>query len=78
MPIYVFRPVIFDALKKTLPGKGGEIQLTDAIQRLIDWGLNVCAVRLNPDEVRLDIGSPETYWEALSLSHKHFCGRALT
>lgn len=78
MPIYVFHPVIFDALEKTLPGKGGEIQLTDAIQRLIDWGLNVCAVRLNPDDVRLDIGSPETYWEALSLSYKHFCGRALT
>jgi len=73
MPIYVFRPVIFDALKKTLPGKGGEIQLTDAIQRLIDWGMNVCAVRLNPDELRLDIGSPETYWEALSLSYKYLC-----
>lgn len=75
MPIYVFHPVIFKALEKTLPGKGGEIQLTDAIQRLIDWGLNVCAVRLSPDEVRLDIGSPETYWEALSLSYRHFCRR---
>jgi len=75
MPIYVFHPVIFEALEKTIPGKGGEIQLTDAIQKLIDWGLNVYAVRLNPDEVRLDIGSPETYWEALSLSYKHFCGR---
>jgi len=78
MPIYIFHPVIFKALEKTLPGKGGEIQLTDAIQRLIDWGLNVYAVRLNSDEVRLDIGSPETYWEALSLSYKHFCGRTLT
>ena len=78
MPIYVFNPVIFKALEKTLPGKGGEIQLTDAIQKLIDWSLNVYAIRLNPDEVRLDIGSPETYWEALSLSHKHFRGRPLT
>ena len=72
MPIYIFHPVVFKALEKTIPGKGGEIQLTDAIQKLIEWGLNVCAVQLSPDEVRLDIGSPETYWEALSLSYKHF------
>lgn len=75
MPIYLFNPVIFKALQKTAPGKGGEVQLTDAIQRLVDWGLNVCAVRLNPNEVRLDIGNPETYWQALSLSRQHFCRR---
>jgi UTP--glucose-1-phosphate uridylyltransferase len=78
MPIYVFHPVIFKALEKTEPGKGGEVQLTDAIQKLIDWGLNVCAVKLNQDHVRLDIGSPETYWEALSLSYQHFCRRIET
>jgi len=76
MPIYVFHPVIFKALEKTAPGVGGEVQLTDAIQRLVEWGLNVYAVRLNPNDVRLDIGNPETYWEALSLSYKHFCGGA--
>jgi len=75
MPIYVFHPVIFKALEKTQPGKAGEIQLTDAIQKLIDWGLNVYAVKLNKDQIRLDIGSPETYWEALSLSYQHFCRR---
>lgn len=74
MPIYIFHPVVFKALEKTIPGKGEEIQLTDAIQKLIEWGLNVCAVKLSPDEVRLDIGSPETYWEALNLSYKHFRG----
>jgi len=73
MPIYIFHPVIFKALEKTLPGKGGEIQLTDAIQKLVDWGLNVYAVKLNKDQIRLDIGSPETYWEALSLSYQHSC-----
>lgn len=72
MPIYIFNPVIFRALEKTPPGKGGEVQLTDAIQKLIEWDLNVCAVHLNPDDVRLDIGSPETYWEALNLSYRHF------
>jgi UTP--glucose-1-phosphate uridylyltransferase len=74
--VYVFHPVVFKALEKTAPGKGGEIQLTDAIQTLIDWGLNVYAVRLNPGIVRLDIGSPETYWEALSLSYQSFCKRS--
>jgi UTP--glucose-1-phosphate uridylyltransferase len=31
---YVLRPEIFDVLEKTEPGKGGEIQLTDALQVL--------------------------------------------
>ena len=78
MPIYVFRPVIFEELEKTAPGKGGEVQLTDAIQSLVDEGLNVYAVLLNPSEARLDIGSPETYWDALSLSYQHFCRRTET
>jgi UTP--glucose-1-phosphate uridylyltransferase len=32
---YVFNPQIFDCLEKIKPGKGGEIQLTDAIQMLL-------------------------------------------
>ena len=31
---YVFTPEIFDALRETQPGRGGEIQLTDAINQL--------------------------------------------
>jgi len=31
---YVLRPEIFDVLETTQPGKGGEIQLTDALQSL--------------------------------------------
>jgi UTP--glucose-1-phosphate uridylyltransferase len=31
---YILTPGIFEALKKTPPGKGGEIQLTDGIKRL--------------------------------------------
>ena len=37
---YVLRPEVFDVLEKTDPGKGGEIQLTDALQRMAeapDW-----------------------------------------
>jgi UTP--glucose-1-phosphate uridylyltransferase len=32
---YVFTPEIFDALENTAPGRGGEVQLTDAIALLI-------------------------------------------
>ncbi len=33
---YVFTPEIFDAIDRTAPGKGGEIQLTDAIALLLE------------------------------------------
>jgi UTP--glucose-1-phosphate uridylyltransferase len=32
---YVLSPTVFDVLRETPPGRGGEIQLTDAIQTLI-------------------------------------------
>jgi UTP--glucose-1-phosphate uridylyltransferase len=32
---YVLTPAIFDILERTPPGKGGEIQLTDALQLLL-------------------------------------------
>ncbi|MGY2745218.1 UTP--glucose-1-phosphate uridylyltransferase GalU [Arthrobacter sp. UYCu723] len=31
---YVLHPAVFDVLEKTAPGRGGEIQLTDALQTL--------------------------------------------
>ena len=31
---YVLRPEVFDVLENTAPGKGGEIQLTDALQEM--------------------------------------------
>lgn len=69
MAMYVFHPVIFKALEAAKPGQNGEIQLTDAIQKLIEWGLNVYAVKLDKNYSRLDIGTPEAYWEALTRSH---------
>ena len=74
MPFYIFRPEIFDVLEELGPGVGGEIQLTDAIQGLIDRGRKVVAVTLNPNELRLDIGTPETYWEAIKISHEYSIG----
>jgi UTP--glucose-1-phosphate uridylyltransferase len=75
MAMYVFHPVIFKALEATKPGRNGEIQLTDAIQKLVDWGLKVFAVKLDSGYAHLDIGSPERYWEALDLSYRQFCKR---
>ncbi len=73
MALYIFHPVIFKALEATKPGKNGEIQLTDAIQKLIDWGLSVYAVKLDKSYAHLDVGSPERYWEALEVSYRQFC-----
>lgn len=75
MAMYAFHPIIFKALEATQPGKNGEIQLTDAIQKLVDWGQKVYAVKLDNEHTHLDIGSPERYWEALSLSYQRFCRR---
>jgi UTP--glucose-1-phosphate uridylyltransferase len=70
MAMYVFHPVIFKALESTKPGINGEIQLTDAIQKLVEWGLKVYGIKLDGRYQHLDIGSPERYWAALELSHK--------
>src|SRR3954451_23839453 len=37
---YVLSPEIFDALAETQPGRGGEIQVTDAIARLAEPGVS--------------------------------------
>jgi UTP--glucose-1-phosphate uridylyltransferase len=61
---YVFDAEIFDHLRATPPGKGGEIQLTDAIRRMIAAGGKTLGMRLGPDEPRYDIGNFESYFQA--------------
>ncbi|HXG10197.1 MAG TPA: UTP--glucose-1-phosphate uridylyltransferase [Gemmataceae bacterium] len=61
---YVFAPVIFDLLAQTPPGKGGEIQLTDAIRTLVRQGGKVLGMGLGPGERRFDIGNFESYFRA--------------
>ena len=63
---YVFSPAIFDALDRTKPGKGGEIQLTDAIRILIREGKRVFGMRLSASERRFDIGNFESYFRAFA------------
>lgn len=61
---YMFKSTIFHALEKIGVGINGEKQLTDAIEWLIERGFKVVAMKLNPDEVYMDIGNPKTYVEA--------------
>jgi len=61
---YVFAPSIFEALRRTRPGKNGEIQLTDAVRLIIQEGGRALGVRLRPTEQRYDIGNFESYFRA--------------
>ncbi len=70
MPIYAFTERIYEAINKIEPGKSGEIQLTDAIQKLIDLRKKVIAYKLL-NALHLDIGNPESYWNSLKESYKH-------
>lgn len=70
VPLYFFKPIVFDCLRKIKPGKGNEFQLTDAIQMIIERGHKVVAIPMNSDETELDVGTVESYKEALDLSYK--------
>jgi UTP--glucose-1-phosphate uridylyltransferase len=52
---YILTPAIFDCLDDTAPGKGGEIQLTDALKLLLDR-TPIHGVVL--ESTRHDIGNP--------------------
>ena len=69
---------VYAALRAIALGKGKEVQLTDAIQELIDDGYRVQAIRLLDTNIRVDIGAPETYWQALRLSYRHAVSRKET
>jgi len=70
IPIYVFNPIIFKALETIPKGKRGELELTDAIQRIIEWGYKVNALTPREGQEWLDVGTPNTYWRALKLSYE--------
>jgi len=64
--IYIFKDKIYEVIPKIPRGANNEIQLTDAIQQLINEKRDVYAVQLNQNEKRIDIGTPESYWTALN------------
>ncbi len=72
---YVFSPLIFEKLAQTRPGKGGEIQLTDAIQLVLSAGGKGIGVRLHANERRFDIGNFGSYFRAFvefALADPHY------
>lgn len=72
---YVFAPSVFGPIRRTKPGKGGEIQITDAVRLMIQEGHRVFGVRLSRDEKRYDIGNFPSYYRAFAefaLADKRF------
>ena len=70
MPIYQFRPSLFSMIK-SLPKNNKEIQVTDAIQKLIDKGGKITGVLLKKTDVVIDLGTPESFWVAQKMSYKY-------
>lgn len=58
---YVLGPAVFAALRETRPDESGEVQLTAALQSVVESGARVIAVPLGPGERRHDVGSIESY-----------------
>jgi UTP--glucose-1-phosphate uridylyltransferase len=53
---YVLTPKIFECIERTVPGKGGEVQLTDALRLLLEDGEPIHGIILGAR--RHDIGNP--------------------
>ncbi|PBO85642.1 MAG: hypothetical protein COA77_03440 [Thaumarchaeota archaeon] len=70
MPIYIFDQKIFNALSKTKQDIGKELQLTDAIQKMIKTKHKVHAIKFPKTDDCIDIGTPENYFHAISISYK--------
>jgi len=60
--LYVFEPVIFDAIDEIERGKGNEYQLTDAIDKMREDGYKVGYDQIKG--TRIDVGTPERLREA--------------
>jgi len=58
---YIFTPGIFDCIVRTTPGKGGEIQLTDAMRLMV---ATQAMYGLHFDGIRHDIGSKIDFLKA--------------
>jgi len=61
---YVFKPLVFDYLRRLKPGAGGELLLSDAIRALLADGHRVWCTPLRTTEKRRDIGTFKSYFEA--------------
>lgn len=65
---YILTPDIFDILRDTPPGKGGEIQLTDA---LLQQAKNGCVMAYKFEGRRFDCGSVDGFIEATNFVYEN-------
>lgn len=65
---YILTPDIFEILENVPPGKGGEIQLTDALKAQADNG---CVIAYRFKGQRFDCGSMEGFVEATNVLFKN-------
>ena len=70
LPLYYFKSDVFSSLKKIKPGKGKEVQLTDAIQNMIKEKQKVLAITLNKNEDEVDVGTVESYRNAQEITFR--------
>lgn len=65
---YILTPDIFDILERTQPGKGGEVQITDA---LLEQARNGCVLAYQFRGRRFDCGSIDGFVEATNHVYEH-------
>lgn len=65
---YILTPDIFELIESTKPGKGGEIQITDALMQQAQKG---CVVAYKFKGQRFDCGSVEGYIEATNFCYQN-------
>ncbi|NOH36092.1 UTP--glucose-1-phosphate uridylyltransferase GalU [Vibrio chagasii] len=65
---YILTPDIFDILQETQPGKGGEIQITDA---LLEQAKTGCVIAYKFKGKRFDCGSVDGYIEATNYCYQN-------
>lgn len=70
LPIYVFKPDVFTALKNTPKDHNNELQVTDAIKTMLDWKRKIIAFNFGQRKW-FDIGTPKNYYNAINLSYKN-------
>lgn len=70
LPVYILKPNIFDALKKTNLGYNNELQVTDAISTLMNWNHQISAYNFKTHKW-FDIGTTRQYYRALNYSFKN-------
>ncbi len=71
---YILTPDIFDLIADTEPGKGGEIQITDALMKQAQNG---CVLAYKFKGQRFDCGGAEGYVEATNFCFEHLYQQGL-